>query len=170
MKITCTKIDPRMYSKDGYWFLSRHGFGPGTIPSDCEVLDVCEPDGTYDTYIKLDRFLTTKELNYYDLKEQVPPDELTSCSEVEAAEDIEVLDDVEDIAAIEDVIAANEDCPVVRFLHKYDDGSYVDSYDNQTIVEGTCWTVGCKDAECSTEWRAFSPESWKLVKGMTMMR
>lgn len=72
MRIIHAKRDPRMYSDKGYWFKSKHGMGPGTIPSDCKVLDWCESD-YYTTYMKLDRFLTTSELNEYELKELCPP-------------------------------------------------------------------------------------------------
>lgn len=58
---------------DGYWFLCRHGIGPGTIPNDCHVLEVVDhPTNPWKCYIKLDRFLTTEELKYYDLKEESP--------------------------------------------------------------------------------------------------
>lgn len=72
MRIIHAKRDPRMYSDKGYWFKSKHGMGPGTIPNDCKVLDWCEPN-YYTTYMKLDRFLTTSELNEYELKEMCPP-------------------------------------------------------------------------------------------------
>lgn len=56
-----------------YWYLSKHGLGPGTIPSDCTVVDTKEhPTNRWKLYIALDRMLTTQELNYYDLKEEVP--------------------------------------------------------------------------------------------------
>lgn len=96
MKILATLHDPRMYSDRGYWFKSKHGMGPGTIPNDCRVLDWCEPND-YDTFIKLDRFLTTPELDNYELKELIPPagsvtnsgDIIEGCSNIYSDDEIE---------------------------------------------------------------------------------
>lgn len=64
---------------DGYWYLFRHGSGPGTIPKDVTLLDTCDhPTNKWKFYGKLDRFLTTKELQEYDLKEEMPPVECRS--------------------------------------------------------------------------------------------
>lgn len=54
-----------------YWYYTRHGMGPGTIPSGVAVLDWYEEG--YDTWVLLDKMLTTEELNDYELKEQTPP-------------------------------------------------------------------------------------------------
>lgn len=77
-----------------YWYFTTHGFGPGTIPNGVSVLDTYEEG--YDTWIKLNKMLTTKELNYYDLKEQWPPEGVTThngdviaaCNTIEATDDI----------------------------------------------------------------------------------
>ena len=75
MKITHRKItashDPRMYSKEGYWFSTTHGIMPGSVPNDVKILDTYED--SHKCYAKFDRFLTTEELNFYDMKEEVPP-------------------------------------------------------------------------------------------------
>lgn len=54
-----------------YWFKLKHGLGPGTLPRDVEILDHVE-DGMVD-FVCLNRFLTTSELNEYDVVEQAPP-------------------------------------------------------------------------------------------------
>lgn len=54
-----------------FWYYTKHGLGPGTIPRDVEILDVME-DENWGTYIKLDKVLTTDELEYYNLKECPP--------------------------------------------------------------------------------------------------
>ena len=59
-----------------FWYYTKHGLGPGTIPRDVQVLDVKEDDN-WGTYIKLDKVLTTDELNKYEIKEKIPPNELT---------------------------------------------------------------------------------------------
>lgn len=59
-----------------FWYYTKHGLGPGTIPKDVNILDVKEDDN-WGTYIKLDKVLTTDELNKYEIKEKIPPNELT---------------------------------------------------------------------------------------------
>ena len=54
------------YGKDGYMYITKHGIGPGTLPKDVKLLDAQDLDN-YMTAIWLDRFLTTKELEYYDI-------------------------------------------------------------------------------------------------------
>ena len=49
-----------------YMYFTRHGLGPGTLPSDVVVVD-WEDINDYITVIYLDRFLTTKELKDYDI-------------------------------------------------------------------------------------------------------
>ena len=66
-----------------YWYLTKHGLGPGMMPGDVHLLDVVE-DG-WDTYILLDKMLTTDELNYFDIKEATPPAELLASCTVEGA-------------------------------------------------------------------------------------
>lgn len=74
-----------------YWYLTKHGLGPGMMPQGVHLLDTVE-DG-WDTYILLDRMLTTEELNRYDIKEKTPPEELMACDDVTASIDDE-LDDI----------------------------------------------------------------------------
>lgn len=58
--------------KGPFWYYSKHGIGPGTIPKDVKVVDWYEDDD-YNTWIALDGVLTTQELREYELKEQKPP-------------------------------------------------------------------------------------------------
>ena len=58
--------------KGPFWYYSKHGMGPGTIPKDVNVVDWYEDDN-YNTWIALDGVLTTQELREYELKEQNPP-------------------------------------------------------------------------------------------------
>lgn len=68
-----TEIDDTTYkilsSEDittGYYYILKHGLGPGTLPKDVEVIDVEDlPRGL--TAVHLDRFLTTSELDKYDI-------------------------------------------------------------------------------------------------------
>ena len=50
----------------GYKYILKHGFGPGTIPSDVNVISFKDLDN-YKTEIVIDRPLTAKELEKYDI-------------------------------------------------------------------------------------------------------
>lgn len=66
--------DVQVYSAtddgEGYWFFTTHGVQPGSVPRDVDILDIIDtPNGSF---VKFDRFLSTKELNYYDMVEKAP--------------------------------------------------------------------------------------------------
>lgn len=66
------------YEKRRYWYFTLHGLGPGTIPNDLKVLETRDgknDKGTMGLYICLDGILNTSELEYYDLRELVPPED-----------------------------------------------------------------------------------------------
>lgn len=55
---------------EGYWFFTTHGVQPGSVPRDVDILDIIDtPNGSF---VKFDRFLSTEELNKYDMKERAP--------------------------------------------------------------------------------------------------
>lgn len=58
--------DPRMYAYGPYRYLTKHGVGPGTLPKDVKLVKWEDLDNYY-TAIWTDRFLTTKELQQYDI-------------------------------------------------------------------------------------------------------
>ena len=74
MKISHSKITASVNTGMSYWYLFKHGLGPGTMPKDCHLLKVIE-DGWKD-YVLLDRMLTTDELNEYEIKEATPSEDL----------------------------------------------------------------------------------------------
>ena len=53
-------------SKGRFLYLTKHGLGPGTLPKGVQLIDSKELS-PYITAIWLDRFLTTKELQEYDI-------------------------------------------------------------------------------------------------------
>lgn len=55
-----------------FWYLSKHGLGPGMLPKGVNVVDTIEDDN-FNTYIALDKVLSTQELKDYELKEKKPP-------------------------------------------------------------------------------------------------
>ena len=86
-----------------YWYLTKHGLGPGMLPNDVHVIDAID-DG-WDTYVLIDKMLTTDELKYYDLKEKCPPEELMACS-ITSAECTKVDEDKD---SIHYVVASDDD-------------------------------------------------------------
>lgn len=80
-RIIHSSSDIRSKTQDNeYWFFTRHGVQPGSVPKDVEILDIIDtPNGTF---VKLNRFLSTKELNYYDMIEKAP-EGITSAEDIE---------------------------------------------------------------------------------------
>ena len=68
LESTC--VDASVDTGSNYWYMTKHGLGPGMMPNDVKIVDLVE-DG-WDTYLLLDRMLTTEELKLYDMKEQAP--------------------------------------------------------------------------------------------------
>lgn len=62
------------FERDGgpFWYFTRHGLGPGMLPKGVNVVDTIEDDN-FNTYIALDKVLSTQELKDYELKEKRPP-------------------------------------------------------------------------------------------------
>lgn len=61
----------------GYLYITKHGLGPGTLPKGVNVLREEELDN-YLTVFWTDRFLTTKELNDYDIYPETMNNKLLS--------------------------------------------------------------------------------------------
>lgn len=60
-----------------YWYFTRHGVMPGSIPKNGHVGDIRDtPNGTY---FQFDRPMTTAELTEYEIKEQ-SPDNIEECT------------------------------------------------------------------------------------------
>ena len=49
-----------------YWYITKHGIGPGTLPKDVKVGKVEDLDNYY-TIIYIDRPLSMDELKYHDI-------------------------------------------------------------------------------------------------------
>lgn len=58
-----------------YMYFTKHGLGPGMLPSDVKVIDWYDVNNNI-TIIYTDRFLTTKELEYYDVYPETMNDKL----------------------------------------------------------------------------------------------
>lgn len=89
---------PGIYSAtddgEGYWFFTTHGVQPGSVPKDVYILDIIDtPNGSF---VKFDRFLSTEELNEYDMVEKAPKSVMSSknCEYVKSSEEDEDREDL----------------------------------------------------------------------------
>lgn len=73
MRAINRKFKNEAFEKEGgpFWYFSKHGIGPGSLPKGVNVVETKEDDN-YGTYVALDKVLTTKELKEYELKEKKP--------------------------------------------------------------------------------------------------
>jgi hypothetical protein len=61
-------------NKGPFWYLCKHGIGPGAIPKGVTVVDTVDDDeNPYRCYVALDKVLTTDELKQFEMTEQKPP-------------------------------------------------------------------------------------------------
>lgn len=128
-----------------YWYYSRHGIGPGTIPQDVTVLDTVEEG--WKTWMLLDKMLTTAELNFYDLKEEQPPegsvthngDTIEGCDGVTASSCEKVSETDDTISYVVTSDQATEDIEAASLVN----------YKGYKILPDRhmfCWNVLDKDA------------------------
>ena len=70
--------DVRPRSERKYWYFTKHGVQPGSIPNDLHVLETRDgknDSGEFGTYVMLDGVLNTSELKKYDMRELAPKEE-----------------------------------------------------------------------------------------------
>lgn len=114
-RIIHSSSDIRSKTEDnGYWFFTRHGVQPGSVPRDVDILDIVDtPNGTF---VKLNRFLSTKELNYYDIIEKAP-EGITSAESTKISwNDMELVDQ---LAAIQNYVKEYEGTRVFEDFAEY---------------------------------------------------
>ena len=125
---------PGIYSAtdddEGYWFFTTHGVQPGSVPRDVDILDIIDtPNGSF---VKFDRFLSTKELNEYDMVEKAPKSVMSSknceyvksSAEDEDREDLPMVDQEYDSAATS--INSSKLPAIYKMINLEPGGLYVD--------------------------------------------
>jgi len=113
MKIRHSKITASVDTGMSYWYLFKHGLGPGTMPKGVNVLKVID-DGWKD-YVLLDKMLTTEELNEYEIKEATPPDDLLAENGYSSLE--ETYQDV--TSSADTAVEAADNMNIFRFYDWY---------------------------------------------------
>lgn len=78
-----------------YWYFTRHGVMPGSVPKDINILDIVDEDGG--SYFLSDKVIDTNDLREYEIKEK-RPESIESAADITAAYDneVEVLTDLID--------------------------------------------------------------------------
>lgn len=64
--INCSTLEDKRNPNNPYRYITKHGIGPGTLPKDVKLIDWEDLDN-YRTAIYLDRPLSSKELDEYDI-------------------------------------------------------------------------------------------------------
>ena len=69
-------------SSSRYWYFTRHGVQPGSVPKYVNILDIVDkPEGSY---FLADGVILTKDLRDYDIKERKPEDSVTSSKRIKS--------------------------------------------------------------------------------------
>lgn len=72
-----------------YWYFTRHGVQPGSVPKYVNILDIVDkPEGSY---FLADGVILTKDLRDYDIKERKPEDSVTSSTRIEYSDILEEI-------------------------------------------------------------------------------
>lgn len=76
-------------SSSRYWYFTRHGVQPGSVPKYVNILDIVDkPEGSY---FLADGVILTKDLRDYDIKESKPEDSVTSSTRIEYSDILEEI-------------------------------------------------------------------------------
>lgn len=76
------KIQSSSSVSSRYWYFTRHGVQPGSVPKYVNILDIVDkPEGSY---FLADGVILTKDLRDYDIKERKPEDSVTSSTRIKS--------------------------------------------------------------------------------------
>ena len=76
-------------SSSRYWYFTRHGVQPGSVPKYVNILDIVDkPEGSY---FLADGVILTNDLRDYDIKERKPEDSATSSTRIEYSDILEEI-------------------------------------------------------------------------------
>lgn len=94
--------------KPEYWYFTKHGVQPGSIPKGANVLTIQDVENG--TYVKLDRVLTTKELNDYEIIEKRPEglDESKSINEDRQSDILTIKSNIKDNLVLDNYIGTGK--------------------------------------------------------------
>lgn len=83
------KIQSSSSVSNRYWYFTRHGVQPGSVPKYVNILDIVDkPEGSY---FLADGVILTKDLRDYDIKERKPEDSVTSSTRIEYSDILEEI-------------------------------------------------------------------------------
>ena len=125
-------------SSSGYWYFTRHGVQPGSVPKYVNILDIVDtPEGSY---FLTDGVILTDDLRNYEIKERKPKNDVVEASKSTKRETVEAgyydipeppIDPPEDDSWTEvDGWIEDVDLDVDAIIEVLDDGSWI--YEDET--------------------------------------
>lgn len=125
-------------SSSGYWYFTRHGVQPGSVPKYVNILDIVDtPEGSY---FLADGVILTDDLRNYEIKERKPKNDAVEASKSTKGETVEAgyydipeppIDPPEDDSWTEvDGWIEDVDLDVDAIIEVLDDGSWI--YEDET--------------------------------------
>ena len=125
-------------SSSGYWYFTRHGVQPGSVPKYVNILDIVDtPEGSY---FLTDGVILTDDLRNYEIKERKPKNEVVEASKSIKRETVKAgyydipeppIDPPEDDSWTEvDGWIEDVDLDVDAIIEVLDDGSWI--YEDET--------------------------------------
>ena len=75
------KLNESSETESKWVYVSKHGLGPGTVPSDIEISNVYDEPNSMNTVFCSNRKLTQEELNKYELKPFIKDKEIKEALE-----------------------------------------------------------------------------------------
>ena len=125
-------------SSSRYWYFTRHGVQPGSVPKYVNILDIVDtPEGSY---FLADGVILTDDLRNYEIKERKPKNDVVETSKSTKGETVEAgyydipeppIDPLEDDSWTEvDGWIEDVDLDVDAIIEVLDDGSWI--YEDET--------------------------------------
>lgn len=137
--IATTSIQASSPTNKGYLYLTKHGVGPGTLPKDVKLLkykDLSE----YITAIWLDRFLTTKELDYYDIYPETGMNKVLERNGID-----ETVESLQSVTSADDVFESSK----VKIMAGY----------HEILIYVDDVLVYAMDEDCTEDWFEYEDKT-----------
>lgn len=142
------RADDEIYSSttssSRYWYFTRHGVQPGSVPKYVNILDIIDtPEGSY---FLADGVILTKDLRYYDIKERKPEDSVTSSTRIKSKgnnqyTDADLQDIAEKIQSSSSVVTAASSGKLDKYMNVTKDRKKYAVHYTEVNTEQDAWTI-----------------------------
>lgn len=129
---------------DRYWYFTRHGVQPGSVPKYVNILDIIDtPEGSY---FLADGVILTNDLRYYDIKERKPEDSVTSSTRIKSKgnnqyTDADLQDIAEKIQSSSTVVTAASSGKLDKYMNVTKDRKKYAVHYTEVNTEQDAWTI-----------------------------